>query len=54
MDFHRLFWYRINQWHRRIEQRESRRYHAGAHAVEVQINGRVVASAPFALRVPDR
>jgi 3-methyladenine DNA glycosylase AlkC len=32
----------------------TRRYHAGAHAVEVQINGRVVASAPFALRVPDR
>ena len=30
----------------------TRRYHAGAHAVDVQINGRVVASAAFTLSLP--
>jgi 3-methyladenine DNA glycosylase AlkC len=29
----------------------TRRYHAGPHAVDVRINGRVVATAPFQLRV---
>ncbi len=31
----------------------TRRYHAGTHAVEVQVNGRVVASAPFTLSLAD-
>jgi 3-methyladenine DNA glycosylase AlkC len=31
----------------------TRRYHAGAHAVEIQVNGRVLASAPFGLRLAE-
>ena len=27
----------------------TRRYHPGAHAIDVQVNGAVVASAPFML-----
>jgi hypothetical protein len=30
----------------------TRRYFAGRHLVELQINGRVVAEAAFALRLP--
>ena len=30
----------------------TRRYHAGRHAVEVQINGKVVAEAAFTLLMP--
>ncbi|MBL8308612.1 MAG: DNA alkylation repair protein [Rubrivivax sp.] len=32
----------------------TRRYHAGRHVVELQVNGRVVASAAFDLRLPAR
>jgi 3-methyladenine DNA glycosylase AlkC len=31
----------------------TRRYHAGRHLVDVQVNGSVLASAAFALRIPD-
>jgi hypothetical protein len=30
----------------------TRRYHPGAHAIDVQVNGQVVASAGFTLALP--
>jgi hypothetical protein len=31
----------------------TRRYHAGAHAVDLRVNGEVLASAPFELTPAD-